>query len=78
MVRTQFVNCVGPQICLSGLWQPSDAPRRVSERSVQMLPVGSPVQDVVLTTQLDRVWLIVLPDLRMGTREASSTAAFEV
>ncbi len=21
VVRTQFVNCVGPQICLSGLWQ---------------------------------------------------------
>ncbi len=21
VVRTQFANCVGPQICLSGLWQ---------------------------------------------------------
>ncbi len=120
-VRTQFANCVGPQIFLSGLWQPwwnlsniqgkykkktkvecltphftvsvslwcpqgtvlptlpprllqgtavsgerlsqgpprnvvalgfPPPPGRVSERSVQMLPVGSQFQDVVLTAQL--------------------------
>ncbi len=27
-------------------------PRRVSERSVQMFPIGSPFQDIVLTEQL--------------------------
>ncbi len=36
-------------------------PRKVSERSVQTLPVGSLFQDIVLTAQLDRAWLIVLP-----------------
>ncbi len=49
--------------------------RRVSEQSVQTLPAGSPFQDIILTAQLDRAWLIVLPHQRMGTREACSTAA---
>ncbi len=62
------------------LWPWNARPLRggFSERSVQMLPVGTLFQDVVLTAQLDRVWLIVLPHLSMGTREACSTAAFEV
>ncbi len=47
-------------------------------RGVQTLPVSSLFQDLVLTAQLDREWLIVLPHLRMGIREACSTAAFEV
>ncbi len=62
------------------LWPWNARPLRggFSERSVHMLPVGMLFQDVVLTAQLDRVWLIVLPHLSMGTREACSTAAFEV
>ncbi len=35
----------------SGLGMPPP-PRRVSERSVQTRPVGSPFQDIVLTSQL--------------------------
>ncbi len=54
------------KVHLETLWPP----RRVSERSVQMLPVGSLFQDVVLTAQLDRVLFIVLPHLSMGSREA--------
>ncbi len=48
-------------------------PRRVSERSVQTLPIGLPFQDVILTAQLDRAWLM-LPHLRMETLEARSVA----
>ncbi len=54
-------------------------PRRVSERSVQMLPFGSPFQDVVLTAQLDRdrVWLIVLPHLHKSPSGFAVTSTLQ-
>ncbi len=58
-----------------GMPAPSEG---VSERSVQTLPASLPFQDFVLTAQLDRAWLIVLPHQRMGTREVCSTAAVKV